>query len=384
MKILLKVFLYIFFICTFILLLKSMFLTSYPDFRNYYFNPQMAFKGLNPYIGGKNLYTATTYPPFSFILFSPFSIMNFEFAGKLITILSISLLIASLVFIFKTGEMKIKSYVFLLVSGLVFLYFPVKFTLGMGQINIFVLFFLTLFLYFLKLKKILLSGFFLALSFLTKLFPILVFPYLLYKRKYKLLAFSIFVILIVSGLSFILIPKEINFFFYQKILPSLLSSWHSDYYNQSISGFLSRSISNSQARSILRDIFVLFVIVSSVLILAKSKLKNMNFEAGYLVIITLLIDGFSWQHHFTWLILPFIFTLFLLIKTKQSKFPYALLFISYFLTAINFRSPSSLHVLLQSHVFFGALLLWILDSILILRTSVEAAKRFPKRSNRGL
>ena len=379
MRTILKIVIILFFVASLIVLLKALFLSSYPDFSAYYYNPQMVFNGENPYIGGTNLYTPTTYPPFSFILFAPASLFSFELAGKLITSLSIVLLLTSLVLIFIIEKIKVKSYLFLFIAALVFSYFPVKFTLGMGQINIFVLFFFTLFLYFLKMKKGFLAGLFIALSLLTKLFPLLIFPYLFHKKEYKLLTYAFLIIFAVVGLSFMLISGEINIFFYQKIFPSFLNSWQSDYYNQSISGILSRSISDIQVRLIFKQLFVIIMLIASILILRKSKLKNISFEVGYLVTVMLLINGFSWQHHFTWLILPLIITLFFLVKKRYHKFYYILLFIAYFLTAINFSSPSSLPVLIQSHVFFGTLLLWILDSILILKTSAVSSEHYPKK-----
>ncbi|OGH09870.1 MAG: hypothetical protein A2152_02200 [Candidatus Levybacteria bacterium RBG_16_35_6] len=381
MKAVYKTSILLFFIVSVISLLKSLFLLSYPDFTAYYYNPQMAFSGQNPYLGGINLYTSTTYPPFSFLFFYPFSFLNISLSGKLFTLCSISLFFASIYLIFRIGKVRTKSYLFLFVLGLFSIYFPVKFTLGMGQINIFILFLIVLFLYFYK-KSVFLSGFFLSLSFLTKLFPILLFLYLLMRKKFKILVYSLLIIMIFIAFSFLLVPKEVNLYFYQKILTSFFNSWPSDYYNQSITGVLSRGFTDNNTRILLKILFSVVFLGASFVVLLKRKTKDINLETGYLIIVSLLINPFSWQHHFVWLVLPLLLTLFLLLKSKSSLF-LVLLFISYVLTALNLRQPDLFPVIFRSHVFFGALTLWILDSLLILGINAGSLMNSPKKLDQG-
>jgi alpha-1,2-mannosyltransferase len=368
-KLLGKLVIALFFTCSFAVLLKALFLPGYSDFSAYYYVPKMAFGAVNPYIGQQNLFTATTYPPFSFIFFVPFLVFPFLIAAKILTFLSIAALFASIILIFKTVRLRIKSYLFLLICGLSFYYFPTRFTLGMGQINLIILLFITAFLYFLDKKQKILSGLFLSLSIAIKLFPVLLLPYLLIKRQYKILLSACLAILIFIFLSFIFIPKEINNYFYLKIFPTFFNVFPTDYYNQSITGVVGRGVADTSSRVILKTVFVLIFLIATFWVLIKSKIKNINLETGYIICASLLINAFSWQHHFVWLFLPLIFTLLFLIKKSAKRLLFIILGISYALCALNLKQPYAFPVIVQSHVFFGTLVLWLLDSYLLLKSN---------------
>lgn len=378
MKAIVKILVLLFFTISAIFLIKTLFLPGYSDFAVYYYSSQMILKGQSPYLGGINIFTPITYPPFSFIFFLFLSIFPFMLSARIFTFISLAFLFLSLFFIFKIGKMKAFSYLFFLVSGLSFVYFPVKFTLGMGQVNLIVLFLIVMFIYFIVSRSQFLPAIFLGAAFLIKMYPILLFPYLLLKRKYKILLFCSFFIFLGICLSLFVVPSGIYNYYFNKIFPSLLNSWPSDYYNQAISGVLSRSFADSVLRTYLRYIFIVFITLSSFLIIAKSKIKNLQMEVGYLITVNLLVNAFSWQHHFVWLIIPLIFTLFYLIKNKAKTIYFVILFLCYLLTAVNLSNPQNLPTIFLSHVFFGTFLLWLFNSFLFLKSSGVYLRRFPK------
>src|ERR1035437_9097790 len=94
-----KVFAFIFFLVSFLILCKSLFLNFYPDFSQYYFGAN----AINPYLNG------IIYPPLSLLIFSIFKFIPFFIAEKVWTILSLLSLFASVCLIFKMYKQKLFS-----------------------------------------------------------------------------------------------------------------------------------------------------------------------------------------------------------------------------------------------------------------------------------
>jgi len=92
---------------------------------------------------------------------------------------------------------------------------------------------------------------------------------------------------------------------------------------------------------------------------------------GLLVSLNLIVNNFSWQHHFVFMIFPFLVTLFYVQKIKINLKLLFVLSVSYLLISFNLKNPNVVPVLLQSHVFYGAILLWILQVYLILKIPVK-------------
>jgi len=112
---------------------------------------------------------------------------------------------------------------------------------------------------------------------------------------------------------------------------------------------------------------VFFAIVSFYVIY---KTKNINkliyFHLSLLITLGLIINNFSWQHHFVFMIIPFLFTLFYLLDKKNYR-GLAVLFIAYLLVSFNFKDPSHFSPLLTSHVLYGVVLMWVLNIYIILK-----------------
>lgn len=354
-------------------LLKALFLGFYPDFNTQYYVSKLLFSGINPYLGGSNLFTPQTYPPtvsFFYLLFSLFPIV---ISSYIFSIFSLLALVASLFFLSRIVEVRFFSGVNLFLMGMVFMMFPVKFTLGMGQINIFVLWLLVISLWFLKQKKECASGIFLGVSFAMKLFPILLPVYFLIDsglrrndngvNKKVLLGF--FISLLISVLLVVIfIPWDISLYFLTKTVPSILGGWKLDYYNQALSGFIGRSFGTGNLANSLKIILSLIIVFITFFSVFKNKQKDFvsfSLKLGTLITASLIINTFSWQHHFVWLVLPFFATIFTCLKLKKKVLYLLILSISYILVSINFPNPKILPIIFQSHVFFGALILLFLN-----------------------
>lgn len=85
-------------------------------------------------------------------------------------------------------------------------------------------------------------------------------------------------------------------------------------------------------------------------------------EIGAIITLSVLINNFSWQHHFVFLFLPFLITVYTIHTAKQKQKSktklFTLLCISYLLIANNLPNPLIVPAILRSHVFYGGVLLW--------------------------
>jgi alpha-1,2-mannosyltransferase len=351
-----------------------LFLNSYPDLDQYF----LGVKSLNPYLNG------VIYPPFALVIFAVFKLFSLFWLGKIWTAFSIVALFLSVYLIFKLYKQKLISILGFIVLGLICLSFPVKFTLGMGQINNFILLIFVAAIYLLQQKKNYLSAFLLSLSFAIKLFPAYLILQFIITKRWKFLFTSLISLSLLSLLAFMLIGPKINLYFYQHLLPALLSGWKTDYYNQSLIGFIGRSFSRNLFSQSLVVILSAFFILTSCLIIFKvrknKKLLNMSF--GLLITLNLIVNNFSWQHHFVFLIFPFLVTLFAIVKTKNNRKLLSLLFISYVWISLNLANPYAIPILLQSHVLYGAILLWILEVYFIWKASLPLRRGFASKARR--
>ena len=364
-----KLFVFLFFLISFLILCKSLLLNFYPDFSQYYFGA----KAVNPYLNG------VIYPPLALVIFSILKYVPFYFAEKVWAILSLISLFASVYLIFKMYKKNLFSVLGFVSLGFVCLSFPIKFTLGMGQINNFILLLFVMSIYALNKNKSNLASFLLSLSFAIKLFPAYLILQFAVMKKWKFLFTSLISLIVLSLIAFILIGPRINLYFYQHLLSTLLAGWKTDYYNQAITGFIGRSFSYNFFGQLLVDLILLFFILTSCLVVFKSR-KNkelMNMSLGLLITLNLIVNNFSWQHHFVFLIFPFLATLFYIHKLKNNRKFLLILFISYVLVSFNLVNPHAAPVLLQSHVLYGAILLWAMEAYFIWKGSRPLQLNFP-------
>lgn len=349
-----------FVICSFVILLKALFLTFYPDFNVYYYATKDALHHINPYT--KIYFTGFAYPPTVLPILIPFTLFPFSIAEKIWTTISLLCLFISLFTIFRTTS-NLSLIEKLSISGLVFLFFPVKFTLGMGQINLVVLLFISLGIYF-YLKRINLSGVFFGLALLLKIFPVLFLVYFILLKKWRLLGIILLTCLAGTGLTLLLFGYQIFMQFINHNLSDIFFSQKTDYYNQALSGFLGRSYLKNTTEYIFRVLITAILILITFFVLWVKKNKSLGFSL--LLALSLITNTYSWQHHFVWLIPAFIFT-YAEIKRLRSWFFHVFLGLSYLLVAYNMTNPHKFPTLIQSHVFYGVLMLWVVILLLMLK-----------------
>src|SRR3989344_9708883 len=326
--------------------------TFLPDFSTRYQAVRVLFGGNNPY-SNLSSFTSENYPPIALILISPVTLFPFEVSSKILIILSVLSLIFCIVLLHRALNLPLlqTSFLFFFAS----ISFPFKFTVGMGQLNLLVLFFLTLFLFGVIKGKIFAASISIAIASSLKLFPGILLLVLLIQRKWKIFFISSFAILILFLTSFVLFDKDITLFYIRKILVQLiLGSSGAEYYNQSITGLFSRFNINTGTLTLSR-IFIFLLTVCFIL-----RRRELSLGIPLFMTMILLSSNFTWQHNLILLLLPFA----VLLK-KSSLTTQMFMLIAYFLIAMNIKNPTLITQewygpIALSHSFFGMLILWSL------------------------
>jgi len=180
------------------------------------------------------------------------------------------------------------------------------------------------------------------------------------KRRWKVLNYALLTIGLGVIFTIFVSGHDWYGFYLTKVIPPLLNlSGREIYYNQGIMGFVSRTVNSLELRRDLNFILSLLIITPASYLAIKSKKENLVLS---LFVTTLpLIDTLSWQHHFVWLIFPFITLSSYAAKLKDFKF-WLLIGISYLLVSGNFENPLSFsqfpQTLLLSNQFYGTIMLW--------------------------
>ena len=330
-----------------------------PDFTQVWISAKDLLAGKEPYLD-PNLGYQNAYPPVSEIFFLPFAILPHQVALVIFTYLSFASIIASVFLSLKIVMNKVSWHYFLLFTGLSFASFPVRFSLGMGQVNMIVLFLLLLTVYLENkpAKNLLAAG--LSLGVAIALKPIFAFLLVFFalKKSWKVVLISSFFVTVLFVASLVFWPPQIWLSWYQTgILPSVSykAPYIYVYQNQGIFGFLSRLTSNFNARIYLsRAAAVILVPLASYLAYKK---KEVNLGLSFFIITLLLLDITSWQHHFVWLMFPFIVLFFCIVKSKNTVL-LAFLILSYVLVSWNIKYDYLYPKIILSNQFYGAIILW--------------------------
>jgi hypothetical protein len=314
------------------------------------------------FLHGQNPYTPLpnnmhfVYPPPAVLLLSWVGVLPLGVAENVWTVLSFLSLLFSIYLLIKSQIGLVQPFTFLLIFSFSILAFPTRFTLGLGQVNMFVLLLLSLCMYCSTQKRDYWSGFFLSLAALIKIFPAILLLLLVKEKNGKAMgAFAITCGTLVAA-SFLLLGKEGFFGYFTDILPHLPTVGNDSYYNQSLTGFLARAGVSNQLAEKMQFLTLLVSLLLSFVWLKKPQPNTLSLQAGLLITLWLIAGGLTWQHHLVLLLIPFT-ALYLHISTQVKQFWWemGLLFLSYCLVAYNIRQPDTmpLQPLLLSHGLWG-------------------------------
>lgn len=310
---------------------------------------------------GQNLYLSpdisipNPYPPFTFLFYLPLTHLPYLQAQAVFVFSIFVSLVTTALLSLKIVTNKVSLLGFTSTLTFIFLSFPAKFTLGMGQQNS-IAYFLLLFSYYLwKKKSPLFSGILLASSVSLK--PVLGFVALFFltKKAWKTLFWTFAALLFETVSVFLISSTNLLTEWIKQTLTYISLTGRGVYYNQGFAGFISRLSSNTVV--IKNSVLLFFFSILCTIFAASRKKKNSDLFFSLFTISLLLVDSLSWQHHFVWLIFPFIVLTYRIIKEKNLVLS-GLITVAYLLVSWNFKTPSSVPAILLSTQFYGAVILW--------------------------
>jgi hypothetical protein len=370
MEILKRGFVFLLFLLALVSLLRVFLVGTFPDFTVYYYGSKAFLSGANPYIKQADYFSNYVYPPFVLLFFVPFTYLSIVIASYVWTSVSLASFVGSVVLLLRMHKIRLFTNKALLFVIFAMLAFPVKFTLGMGQINLFILFiFLLGVTYYLDGKKKL-SGVFFGLTLALKFFPVILLAYFLFRKEWKVFVFSCITFVLLCVLALLFVGFDMYKFYILQVIPGIFSSSQIAYYNQALSGVIARQFTDILQGSILKialsGLLVIFTFYAIWLVKKKSEFIRI-LEISLIMTLSLLVHSFSWQHHFVWLLLPF--SVVLSKSVLITKKMYAILLSSAFFVGVNAKRPEFLPLIFQSHVFFGTILLWLFLIFLLYKKS---------------
>lgn len=333
-----------------------------PDFQVLFLSAKDFLSGLNFY-QNKAIFTGVGYPPLTLLFYTPLALFSYPVAQTLFFVLNLVLVVATVYLSFKIIGQKPKPWQYLLALTLTLISFPTKFTLGMGQNNLISLFLIPVSFYAYKKDKTTWAGIFLGFSISLKtIFGFFLLFYLI-KKKYKVLIYACITIAVLFLISILIGGFGLYGYYLKNVIPPLLNlTGREIYYNQGLMGFISRLTSDNNLRKIFWETGSFFLVALTSFKTLKTKNENLAFSL--FIICLLLIDSLSWQHHFVWLIFPFIVVGKEILGRKNIVFM-ALFTLSYLLVSWNFKNPNLdfgiLNPLILSHVFIGVITLYFLS-----------------------
>ena len=384
---LLKTFLFTLLFFTFVLTIKSIYkiiFTTAPDFLVLWSAAKDLFMGTNPYTDSHLIYPYFL-PPFNTVFYILCIFLSYKLAQGIFVILSLLATFSSVYFVFINIFRRGSWISFSLIISLTLLSFPTKFTFGMGQVNLISLFLLVLTYSFYIKERFLWAGIFLSVAIISK--PVLGFLiiFFLFKRAWKVILYTLPLSIIALVIPILFGGLNIYLSWLERVVIPLLNfTGREVYYNQSLTGFIFRNISNLFLAKYLTLIFSIITLGTTLLFCIKRKV-NTNLQFSLFIISLLLIDTLSWQHHFVWLIFPFIVLVNYASKLKKFWF-WVMLITSYLLVSWNFKDPTYFSrfpiSLVLSNTFYGTVILFGLNVYLLIKDVKQDINMCEKKHDR--
>lgn len=329
-----------------------------PDFSVYYQAVRDFQQGINPYLDN-TLFTAYNYPPVSALPYLPLVWLPYRVSQTVFLFSSVLALFGTVYLAMKLSKVKFTWLNFGFLVALAVTSFPVKFTLGMGQINLIAGLFLLLGLFWCGQQKPILVGAATAMAIILKPILAIFFFYFVARKNWPVVLTILAIILAAIAASLLLITNgKIYGDYFTVVLPRLADSAGREvYYNQSLMGFLSRLTTNSWLRLSLNLLLMILILT---LLVKKLKNGEENRASSLLITFLLITNSLTWQHHLAFLIWPFIYAL-SQFKSKPNLLVW--LGLAYLLVSANIRVPAQFTgfpaSLLLSHGLYGGVILLV-------------------------
>ncbi len=350
------------------------------------------FKGARAWTRGGSLYDLEAVytnhfghvfkvPPFYGMFFVPFVTLGGEqvlFFHRLLNLLLISASTLLWIWMVRPADYR-RTALIVVASSLIMLNFrPLYDTLAYGQIDLLLLFLLTLALWALQERRELLAGGLIALGALFKIYPVLLLAFLVMKGHWRGLAGFVLGMLLANGLALLVMGWEMHRVYLTEVLPNIggTTAWIE---SQTLASFVARWFAPPTHAEIFaeRTLTLMAMAGSAGLVLLASLLSLRPAEAhrpayalqyGQFLLLMVLAVPAAWMHYETLLLLVFAALLWNYRDSTISLPQAGLIALSFAL--IGFGNQWSffggtvngvLTLLGLSHKFFGMLLLgWAL------------------------
>ncbi|OGG09141.1 hypothetical protein A2154_03740 [Candidatus Gottesmanbacteria bacterium RBG_16_43_7] len=330
--------------------------TYAPDFSVLYVSAGNLIAGRQLY--GANLYTELAYPPFTLLVFLPFLLIPFTPAQALWVIASFIAFLAIVYMCLKLAVPKPDLICWMFACSLFFIYFPTKYTLGMGQLNFIALFGLILAIFLNARNRYQQAAMSLAFGLILKPQLILILPFLhlFWKNKVVQTGISIMILVILGGIIIFGLGGYLTYV--TDIVPLYADfSARQVYYNQNLAALFSRLLPTEPARYLSYLSSIGLYLSTFLFVLRHQKITLADLAVVFPLL--LLVEPLAWQHHYVFLIPAFIFL------WPQLNMKYrSLLIISGFLIGWNIKSPQNItswaSPLILSHTCIGAMMLYLI------------------------
>ena len=270
------------------------------------------------------------YPPLFAVLFAPLTLLPYEAAYLVWVALGAALLFASVWMLIRQDDAarqdRLRSPGFLLPAAALVLmacsFYPVSRTVAVGQSSLLMLALMTG--AFVALSRDgtaspegsrcrdILGATALACGILLKLTPALLLPWLVFRRRWRALAWCGVALAVLLGISVATAGLESHQVYFGRMI-SKLSGGTAFYPNQSISGMLARAAGGEMRLADLVDpaspqvliarLAALVLMVGGLLLIWRRRLDDTH-AFSLLVLITLAISPISWEHHYVLALIP--------------------------------------------------------------------------------
>ena len=302
------------------------------DFVVYFTAIKMWLSGQGPYVVGVGF----IYPPSFLVFFSWLSLFSVQMAGKIFFLGSLSILTATF-YSFRKILGKWCLPLFLLILN----WFPVINTLGMGQVNLWVLGCCLLSFYSCEKGKMKKAGIWLGVAAGMKVLPLLLLPYfwLTGKKKVAMVGFLTFIVLNMFATN------------YLSVIRSTAVVNNPYYFNQSLPALMSR-MGEVPSWVWLEGIGIIYGLA-----LVKSASRGFGLFGFALMLTTMtLISPTAWSHYFVFMIPGVIF----LVSLRPWHHPW-LWECGLLLTGLVLTDPSLWQKsdLVYNHGAIGGIMIWL-------------------------
>ena len=290
------------------------------DFTAYYTAARLIREGESPYDAAAFSQEARSwgfrndrpyiYPPLLAIVTVPLAPLPPQHATCIWFCMNAALLILSSILLTWTLEPNRSRLYFLALLTGTLTFYPVIFSIFVGQANTLILVVIALAFYLSKRGRESLAGIALALPTLVKFFPFGIALYFLWKRKYRIFLCAVLGVVLLTLLSVLLVGLDPHRVYLRQVLPSQFMKSHP--LNQSLPGFIARMLPISDSKS-LSQWRILSVSASALVVLAtvivippgRKHAEQSDLEISLVIVALLLTSTISWIGTLSLLIIPY-------------------------------------------------------------------------------